>query len=54
MTPIEAFYGIRGHLPRPVTPPRGRRGDLAPAIPYEFVFLDPGRRAFPVLVPKAA
>ena len=53
-TPIEVYYGIRGHLPRPVSPPRGREGDLEPEVPFEFVFLDPEHRAFPVLVPKAA
>jgi putative transposase len=54
MTPIEVYYGIRGHLLRPVSPPRGRRGDLGPEVPFDFVFLDPEPRAFPVLVPKAA
>ena len=54
MTPIEVYYGIRGHLPRPVAPPRGRTDDPGPEIPFEFVFLDPDRRALPVLVPKAA
>ena len=53
-TPIEVYYGIRGHLPRPVAPPRGREGDPEPEIPFEFVFLDPENMAFPVLVPKAA
>jgi transposase InsO family protein len=52
-TPIEVYYGIRGHLPRPNAPPRGREGDTEPTIPFEFVFLDPEQRAFPVLVPKA-
>lgn len=53
-TPIEVYYGIRGHLPRPVPPPRARPGDPEPGVPFEFVFLDPEHRAFPVLVPKAA
>jgi transposase InsO family protein len=53
-TPIEVYYGIRGHLPRPVSPPRGRPGDPEGEVPFEFVFLDPEHRAFPVLVPKAA
>ncbi len=53
-TPIETYYGIRGHLPRPATPPRGSPGDAEPGIPFDFVFLDPEHRAFPVLVPKAA
>ena len=53
-TPVEVYFGIRGHLPRPVSPPRGRPGDTEPDVPFEFVFLDPQHRAFPVLVPKAA
>ena len=53
-TPIEVYYGIRGHLPRPVAPPRAREGDPEAEIPFEFVFLDPEHQAFPVLVPKAA
>jgi len=53
-TPIEVYYGIRGHLPQPVSPPRGRPGDPEPEIPFDFVFLDPEHRAFPILVPKAA
>jgi transposase InsO family protein len=53
-TPIEVYYGIRGHLPRAVPPPRGSEGDPEPEIPFEFVFLDPEHGAFPVLVPKAA
>lgn len=54
LTPIEVYYGIRGHLPRPVSPPRGRPHDPQPDIPFDFVFLDPDRKAFPVLVDKAA
>ena len=53
-TPIEVYYGIRGHLPRPVSPPRGRPGDPEPEIPFDVVFLDAEHRAFPLLVPKAA
>ena len=53
-TPIEVYYGIRGHLPRPLAPPRGTDGDPEPEIPFEFAFLDPENTAFPVLVPKAA
>jgi len=53
-TPIEVYYGIRGHLPQPVPPPRGKPGDPEPEIPFDFVFLDPEHRALPVLVPKAA
>jgi transposase InsO family protein len=53
-TPIEVYYGIRGHLPQPVPPPRGRPADPKPGIPFDFVFLDLEHRAFPVLVPKAA
>jgi transposase InsO family protein len=54
MTPVEVYRGIRGHLPWPVPPPRGLAGELGPEIPFDYVFLDPDRRAFPVLVPKAA
>jgi len=53
-TPIEVYYGIRGYLPEPISPPRGRPGDPEPEIPFDFVFLDPINRAFPVLAPKAA
>jgi len=53
-TPIEVYYGIRGHLPQPITPPRGRPGDPEPEIPFDFVFLDPEHRAFPVLAPRVA
>lgn len=54
LTPIEVYYAVRGHLPRPVSPPRVKPGDPEPEIPFDFVFLDPERRAFPVLIPKAA
>ena len=53
-TPIEVYYGIRGHLPQPVSPPRGRVGDPQPDIPFEILHLDPENRAFPLLLPKAA
>ena len=53
-TPIEIYYGIRGHLPRPVSPPRQRSGLSEPEVPFDFVFLDPEHEAFPVLVPTAA
>jgi hypothetical protein len=53
-TPIENYYGIRRHLPRPASPPRGKLGDPGDDIPFEFVFLDPENRGFPVLVDKAA
>ncbi len=53
-TPIEAYYGIRGHLPRPVAPPRGRAGEPGPGVPFDFVFLDSEHRALPILVPRAA
>jgi transposase InsO family protein len=53
-TPVEVYYGIRGHLPRPDSPPRGTPGDSEPEVPFDFVFLDPVPRAFPMLVSKAA
>ena len=53
-TPIEVYCGIRGHLPLPVSPPRGKPGNPEPEIPFDFVFLDPEHQAFPVLMPKAA
>lgn len=54
LTPIEKYYGIRGHLQTPVPPPRGRHGDPHAEIPFEIAFLDPENQAFPILVPKAA
>jgi hypothetical protein len=54
MTPIGVYYGIRGHLPYPVTPPRGRAGEPGPEVPFDFVFLDPEHRTLPILVPRAA
>ena len=54
LTPIEVYYGIRGHLPRPVSPPRQGSGVSEPELHFDFVFLDPEHEAFPVLVPKAA
>jgi transposase InsO family protein len=53
-TPIEVYYGIRGHLPRPVSPPRGRPADPQPEAPFEIAYLDPEHLTFPILVPKAA
>jgi transposase InsO family protein len=53
-TPIETYYGIRRHLPQPVSPPRGRVGDPDSDVPFNFVFLDPENRAFPILIDKAA
>ena len=53
-TPSETYYGIRRHLPHPVSPPRGRLGDPDSDIPFDFVFLDPENQAFPVLVDRAA
>jgi len=35
-------------------PPRGRPGDPEAEVPFDFVFLDPVNRAFPILFPKAA
>jgi len=52
--PIEVYYGIRGHLPRPATPPRGRADEPSPEIPFDVAFLDPENRGLPVLVPRAA
>jgi putative transposase len=54
MTPIEVYYGIRGHRPRPVSPPRQSPSVVEPEVPFDVVFLDPEHRAFPVLIPKAA
>jgi transposase InsO family protein/septum formation topological specificity factor MinE len=53
-TPIETYYGIRGHLPLPVSPPRGKVGDPESDVSLDFVFLDPENRAFPLLIDKAA
>lgn len=52
--PIEKYYGIRGHLPTPISPPRGRPGDPGPEIPFEVAYLDPENQAFPLVFPKAA
>jgi transposase InsO family protein len=54
LTPIERYYGIRGHLPCAVQPPRGRRGDHTTPCPGELFFLDPENRAFPVVTPRIA
>jgi transposase InsO family protein len=53
-TPIEKYYSIRGHLPTPVRPPRGRPGETPRDGVFEIVFLDPDNDAFPIVVPKAA
>ena len=53
-TPVEVYYGIRGHLPTAVKPPRGRRDDPEREVPFDFAFLDPEHEAFPLLIPKAA
>jgi transposase InsO family protein len=54
MTPIEVYYGIRGHLPQPVSPPRETPHIPEPEVPFGIVFLDPEHRAFPLLVPNSA
>ena len=48
MTPIEVYYGIRGHMPRPVSPPRGRPGDPQPEIPFDPIAGLPGWRILPL------
>jgi hypothetical protein len=53
-TPIEKYYGIRGHLPTPVRPTRGRPGETPRHSAFEIVFFDPENDAFPIVVPKAA
>jgi hypothetical protein len=53
-TPIEKYYGSRGHLPTPVRPPRVRPVEAPRDSAFEIVFLDPEDDAFPIVVPKAA
>jgi transposase InsO family protein len=51
-TPAEIFFNERpAHLDA-VNPPRGRRGEPVPSLPFEISFLDPEGR-YPVLL-KAA
>jgi transposase InsO family protein len=54
LAPVETYYGIRGHLPTPVSPPRGWPGDPQPEVPFDIAYLDPENKAFPILVLKAA
>jgi transposase InsO family protein len=54
LTPIETYYGIRRHLPQPVSPPRGRPADPQPEVDFDILYLDPQNSALPVLVPGAA
>ena len=47
-TPIETYYGIRRHVPHPVSPPRGRAGDPCAGIPFDFLFTRPREPGLPV------
>lgn len=49
-TPAEAFLGLEPARLRAKSPPRGRPGEGPAAAPFTVTFLDPDKRAFPVLV----
>jgi len=51
-TPAEAFLGVDPACTKSVRPPRARAGEGPREPPFELGFLDPEKRAFPIL--KAA
>jgi transposase InsO family protein len=51
--PAEVFLGLESAHLRAVEPPRGRPGEGPTAVPFEFAYLDPRSRRFPVLEPAA-
>jgi transposase InsO family protein len=51
-TPAEAFLGVEPACTKATSPPRGRTGEGRQQPPFEIGFLDPDRRALPIL--KAA
>jgi transposase InsO family protein len=53
-TPAEAFLGIEPSCSRAGSPPRGRPGEGPQEAPFAIGFLDPDKRALPILKPKAA
>jgi hypothetical protein len=48
-TPAETFLGVDPACTRAVTPPRGRTGEGPQQQPFDVGFLDPEKRAFPIL-----
>jgi hypothetical protein len=48
-TPAEAFLGIEPACQSAISPPRGRRGEGPTNPPFAIDFLDPDRRALPIL-----
>ena len=51
-TPAEAFFGIEPSCTKAISPPRGRPGEGPQKAPFVIGFLDPDKRALPIL--KAA
>jgi len=51
-TPAEAFFGIEPSCTKAISPPRGRTGEGPQEPPFAIGFLDPDKRALPIL--KAA
>jgi transposase InsO family protein len=49
-TPAEAFLGVDPAVGRAVSPPKGSPGDQRDGPRFSVGFLDPDRRAFPVLL----
>jgi len=49
-TPAEAFLGIEPTCRGAQSPPRGRPSESAAELPFTVTFLDPERRALPVLL----
>ncbi len=48
-TPAEAFLAIEAACRRAVSPPRARKGEEPLETPFTIGFLDPDKRAFPIL-----
>jgi hypothetical protein len=49
-TPVETFLGRDPARLRAASPPRGRPGEGPATAPFVIDFLDPDKRAFPVLI----
>ena len=49
-TPAEAFFGTEPACCSAVSPPRGRPGEGSAGLPFSVGFLDPDRRALPILL----
>jgi hypothetical protein len=48
-TPAEVFLGVEPACTKAVGPPRGQAGEGPQQRPFEVGFLDPEKRAFPIL-----